>query len=63
MNFERIEKEEEVDSGGRCDDDDDDLDRFQAQGLRRVLTTYDKVAESDDQQAIYILWHKSDRRE
>uniref|UniRef100_A0A914USG5 Alpha-tubulin N-acetyltransferase n=1 Tax=Plectus sambesii TaxID=2011161 RepID=A0A914USG5_9BILA len=35
----------------------------EAQGLRRVLTTYDKVAESEDQQAIYLLWQKSDRRE
>ncbi|EFO15252.1 hypothetical protein LOAG_13260 [Loa loa] len=29
-----------------------------AQGLKRVLTTYDKIINSDDGQVLYLLWRK-----
>ncbi|KAK6113983.1 Touch receptor neuron protein Mec-17 family protein [Brugia pahangi] len=30
-----------------------------AQGLKRVLTTYDKIINSDDGQVLYLLWRKN----
>ncbi|VDM13307.1 unnamed protein product [Wuchereria bancrofti] len=34
-----------------------------AQGLKRVLTTYDKIVNSDDGQVLYLLWRKNPNNE
>uniref|UniRef100_A0A915PS70 Alpha-tubulin N-acetyltransferase n=1 Tax=Setaria digitata TaxID=48799 RepID=A0A915PS70_9BILA len=34
-----------------------------AQGLKRVLTTYDKIINSDDGQVLYLLWRKNPNNE
>lgn len=31
---------------------------FQAQGLKRILTTYDKVLNQPDDQFIYLMWQR-----
>ena len=36
---------------------------FQAQGLKRVLTSYQKLLESEDDQRLYILWNKHPTKE
>ncbi|MCP9265078.1 Alpha-tubulin N-acetyltransferase [Dirofilaria immitis] len=34
-----------------------------AQGLKRALTTYDKIVNSDDGQVLYLLWRKNPNNE
>uniref|UniRef100_A0A0R3S5M8 Alpha-tubulin N-acetyltransferase n=1 Tax=Elaeophora elaphi TaxID=1147741 RepID=A0A0R3S5M8_9BILA len=34
-----------------------------AQGLKRVLTSYDKIINSDDGQVLYLLWRKNPNNE
>ncbi|VDK73483.1 unnamed protein product [Litomosoides sigmodontis] len=34
-----------------------------AQGLKRALTTYDKIINSDDGQVLYLLWRKNQNNE
>ncbi|KAL3991030.1 Touch receptor neuron protein Mec-17 family protein [Acanthocheilonema viteae] len=34
-----------------------------AQGLKRVLTTYDKIINSEDGQVLYLLWRKNPNNE
>jgi len=32
----------------------------EAQGLKRPLTTFEKLLNSDDEQCLYLMWHKKD---
>lgn len=36
---------------------------IQAQGLKRALTSYDKLVDSDDGQVLYLMWKKDPNRE
>lgn len=38
------------------------LCRFQELGLRKPLTSYDKLLDSDDDQALYLNWAKNEEK-
>uniref|UniRef100_A0A1I7XA46 Alpha-tubulin N-acetyltransferase n=1 Tax=Heterorhabditis bacteriophora TaxID=37862 RepID=A0A1I7XA46_HETBA len=34
-----------------------------AQGLKRVLTSYEKILDHDEEQTLYIMWHKHENKQ
>ncbi len=39
------------------------IDSLQAQGLKRVITSYQKMLDHEEEQIIYIMWKRSQDKE